>query len=387
MKSKNIIIVQGLLGGDEAKGATVDFLSSIYNFDYGMRFGGGAQCAHNVVVEGKRHCFSQLSAASLNRAATVLMKDVVVNPITLWREKEIFRDNFGFNPIYFVDPDCLVTTPFHQLKNRLTEKRLKHGSCGMGIWATKEYAMKYPTSALRFRDIEDRSVFKTKCKIIRDNILLELIGSLGTVEEIYRDKELTRLVSDDDFIVEFRQECHQPWFSGLAPFYEHIRAQNLIFEGHQGVLLDENHGYMPYVSGSGDCTSKAAEDFLAGQEYEIVGTIRPYMTRHGHGPFESERKINGTVDDYNLTGEFQGPFRVGLFNLTELRRVLSVQRVDSLSISCLDNDPFDVYLEEGKEVPFKSKKGLDRAKEISDLLEKPLKCVAFGPERKDRKLV
>ena len=384
MKFRNII-VQCCLLGDTGKGATVDFLASKYKSKLGVRFGGGAQCAHNVVVNGVHHCFSQLSAASFNGANTLLLKDVVFNPYALKIEMESFKSKTGLSPTVFVDRRCLITTPYHIAKNCITERALKHGSCGAGIWATKEYAEKYPESALRVSDLDDSNIFTEKCREIQKNILSELEG--------FNKKE-----GDDDWLHANKWEDFQYLYGLCAPttyirlFESEIHALTknggLIFEGHQGVLLDENHGYMPYVSGSGDCTSKAAEDFLKdiGQDYEIVGCIRPYFTRHGAGPFQTEMEIQGSVDEYNGFNEWQGAFRAGLFNMDEMNRVLGVQRVDSLSISCLDNDPFDSYWY-GEEILFYSKRGsIHRAKELSQMIGKPIKCVSFGPSREQRKL-
>lgn len=384
MKSKNIIVID--MGyGDFAKGATVDYLSSKNKSRLGVRFGGGAQCAHNVVVNGVHHCFSQLSAASFNGVDTLLLKDVVFNPYALKIEMESFESKTGLSPTAFVDRRCLITTPYHIAKNRITERQLKHGSCGAGIWATKEYAAKYPDSALRVADLDDSNTFAEKCREIQKNILSEVEG--------FDKKD-----GDDDWLYANKWEDFE-YFYGLCAPITYVRLfeseihkltqnGNLIFEGHQGVLLDENHGYMPYVSGSGDCTSKAAEDFLReiGQDYEIVGCIRPYFTRHGAGPLQTEREIQSSVDKYNLNNEWQGPFRAGLFNMEEINRVLEVQRVDSLSVSCLDNDPFDSYWY-GEEIPFYSKRGtVDRAKELSQMIGKKIKCTGFGPGRESREI-
>lgn len=378
MKSENII-VQDLGRGDFCKGATVDFLASTHKSRLGIRFGGGAQCAHNVVVKGIHHCFSQLSAASFTGVNTLLLKDVVFNPVALRREMESFEDKTDIFPTVFVDRDCLITTPYHIAKNRITERQLRHGSCGAGVWATKEYAAKYPESALRVADLDDSRTFIEKCEAIQKNILDEVGDFIpydsydewlvsGSFEQFYR------VCAYGKYIRLFTEQIHKLTKGG-----------NLIFEGHQGVLLDENHGYMPYVSGSGDCTSKAAEDFLKdiGQTAEIVGCIRPYFTRHGAGPLFTEREIPGSVDAYNTTNEWQGPFRAGLFNMEEMRRVLGVQRVDSLSISCLDNDPFDTYWD-GQEIPFIREKGELRAYEISAMVGRDITCLGFGPGREDR---
>lgn len=372
MKSDKPIIVIGLLFGDEAKSATVDFLSSIYKPEYGFRFGGGSQCAHNVVVNDLHHCFSQFSAATFNGATTVLTKEVVFDPLSYEAEREKLGEN---GSCAMVDENCLVVTPYHIAKNRITEKRLKHGSCGRGVWATKEYAQRYPERALRVSDMWSGG-FYDKTDQIREDILAEV----GEFEPFDIYGEILKSGNIKSFAdVCYSVEIIPVWTEDIEKI---VKNNSCIFEGHQGVLLDENHGYMPYVSGSGDCTAKAAEDLLfsVGRDYEVVGTIRSYMTRHGAGPFKTERGIG--IDEHNKDNPWQGPFRHGLLDIPELRRVLGIQRVDSLSINCLDNDPYDTYWD-GEEIPFECT-GIKRAEKIAKLLDKPIKCLGFGPKRSDR---
>ena len=121
---QNAIVVQGLGFGDEGKGATVDFLCREFSADLVVRYCGGSQAGHNVVLpDGRRHVFSQFGAGTLAGAATYLAEQVVINPPTMLREAAAFRDLAGADPFanLAVHPRALATTLYHQLLNQLRE--------------------------------------------------------------------------------------------------------------------------------------------------------------------------------------------------------------------------------------------------------------------------
>jgi adenylosuccinate synthase len=147
-----IYIVAGLLYGDEGKGTTVDYLSFNLNTNLIVRYGGGPQAAHHVVLpDGLNtfHCFSQLSSGSFNlNCKTLLSKFMFVNPITLLKEIEIFSTKGIMKDIIYknlkIDKNCFIVTPYHKLINYTKEilrKKNNHGSTGLGVGNAIDEAM------------------------------------------------------------------------------------------------------------------------------------------------------------------------------------------------------------------------------------------------------
>jgi len=145
-----IFIVGGLLYGDEGKGTTVEFLSSKYNSNLVVRYGGGPQAAHHVVLEnGIWHCFSQLSSGSFEKnCSTLLSKFMLINPITLLCEIEVIsKKGVSEEEILsklFIDKSCFIITPYHKLVNvskEILRKNSNHGSTGLGVGVALDEAM------------------------------------------------------------------------------------------------------------------------------------------------------------------------------------------------------------------------------------------------------
>jgi len=119
-----------------------------------------------------------------------------------------------------------------------------------------------------------------------------------------------------------------------------IRSHSHVFEGAQGVLLDEKYGFFPHVTKS-NTTFENAIAILEESEFDgdikKVGVIRAYYTRHGQGPFPSERRSLYLPDLHNGTGRWQGEFRVGVFDEVLARYALRVVKgVDMLIMTCVD---------------------------------------------------
>lgn len=148
--SLKIFIISGLLFGDEGKGTTVEFLAHKKNANLVIRYGGGPQAAHHIVLQnGLFHCFSQLGSASfLKSSGTLLSKYMIINPITLQREIEVLSKK-GISEAeilnkLFIDEACFLITPYHKLINVVKEIlrcKANHGSTGLGVGVAIDDAM------------------------------------------------------------------------------------------------------------------------------------------------------------------------------------------------------------------------------------------------------
>lgn len=339
---KNYIVV-GLNFGDEGKGSIVHFLSSPDHVV--VRFNGGCQAAHNVVYQGKHHTFSQFGAGTLKGASTYLDQAVIVDPISMWYEYRHLIE-LGCDPEITVNPDCLVTTPYHRLANRIIDKRNGHGSTGLGIGLTREM-WSQTGDGLLWSDLGDLRVLKRKMHWIRQwcqdkvadypNTSTNTRGNFHEyVDDLYTKYEALRKRG-----VVFNSE-----------YFHEDRSRPVIFEGAQGLHLDEVYGTIPHTTYS-DTTPERARELCNywGLEVETLGVTRTYETRHGNGPMHQEwsRQDSPLVsellesDHNHNNGSFAGHFRVGGLNTEWLRHAADIADIDALVINHVDQMPIPEF--------------------------------------------
>jgi adenylosuccinate synthase len=329
------VIVVDLGYGDSGKGTVVDWLCSVSPRPPSVvRFNGGAQAAHNVVTpDGRHHTFAQFGAGMFTAGVrTHLSRFVLVDPLALAAEADHLAAVGVPEPLerLTVDRDALLTTPYHRAANRARERARgadRHGSCGMGIGETAKYALDFPDDALRAGDCTAPGQLARKLRLVRD----------WFCEEFGEDTdEPTPAVEDVCLALSaFADRVHLVGGGHLASL---LRAGPVVFEGAQGVLLDEWHGFHPYTTWS-TTTSANAEALLgeAGQTATRLGVLRCYLTRHGPGPLVTEDPTLELPDRYNRRNEWQGPFRLGHFDTVALRYAVKVTGgVDSLALTHLD---------------------------------------------------
>lgn len=340
------IITVGLGFGDEGKGSIVDFLCRTRGIKLVVRYCGGSQAAHNVVLpDGKHHTFSQLGSGSFwPGVRTILAEHMLVDPITLYNEAQSFYNKFGIEILdrIHIHENCRIITPYHVALNRLRELTrgdARHGSCGMGIGETVSDYLVH--DGLYAKDLLDGdNTLHAKLETIRQRLmgeakplfsfLLETEQSLENKLILYRDPKRwlktywrianeAKIISNDDVI-------------------SMIRVSPSVFEGAQGVGLDENYGFHPYTTWA-TTTTKHAEDLLnaAGVRYKKLGVLRTYATRHGAGPFVTETKWVPMPDLHNEVGEWQGAWRTGYLDIPLLRYTTKATGgVDELALTHCD---------------------------------------------------
>ena len=346
------VIVVGLGFGDEAKGATVDFLCSQGDVAGVVRFNGGAQAAHNVVVDGRHHTFRQFGSGTLSGVPTYLSRFSLIEPIGLAGEVEELATLGVPDPLSLitVDPDALITTPVHVAANRTREDRRgigRHGSTGLGIGETVWYEMALRRGAragqlvenlvapadargraLRVRDCLDGRVLRERLtELVRFYAPL-LAGSAHGHDDV---ETMADLLGAFAGAVRIAGPDHLARTAGRG---------RLVFEGAQGVLLDEWRGFHPHTTWS-TTTPVNAQRLLAEAGLSrgyVLGLTRAYTTRHGAGPLPTEDLALRAVDEpFNGTGIYQGGWRAGHLDLVALRyAVEAIGGVDGLAVSHLD---------------------------------------------------
>lgn len=329
MKTDNLAhVVVGLGFGDEGKGTMTDFLCREYEADLVIRYNGGAQAGHNVVTEeGRHHNFSQIgSGAFIPGVRTLLSQYMLCNPISLAHEASALSPKIGEHALknHFIDYRAPIITPFHVASNRLKEwarGRSRHGSCGKGVGELAYDLVNHSDDVIRARDIHDHA---------KTSRILSSIQERKREEIIRLGVELNKV---PDFLIELAQLLiSQDEIGKIADAYKAFSSHfNIItektvnkmvcnsrpvFEGAQGVLLDEWHGFHPYTTWSSivpDNALKIINDSGFSGEIEVVGVTRSYATRHGNGPFVTENLMSSNIfsGEHNTTNDWQGPLRVG----------------------------------------------------------------------------
>lgn len=348
------VIITGLSNGDEAKGQTTDYLTRTHNAHTIIRYNGGSQAAHNVVMpDGRHHTFAQFGSGIFTPGTrTYLSRFMLVDPLAMAKE-ESHLWQVGIKDAYkrmVIDRSALVITPFQQAMNRLREvarNNGRHGSCGKGIGETMSDFLAYGRTCVPVvGDLKDSFTLMRKLKQMQQRKREEaesLKNSLPDTDRVFRELD----VLTDPWYVDY---CygHYSIFADLVSIVDDeylagLLAQDgmVVFEGAQGVLLDETYGFHPYTTWSTTSAHNALtllEEVNYEGEVRRIGLVRAYATRHGAGPFVTEdASLTSTIPDtHNDLNDWQQAFRVGYFDVVATRYALKISPADSLAINHLD---------------------------------------------------
>lgn len=331
--------------GDSGKGLFVDALTRRWQAHTVARFSGGAQAGHNVVTTSQHHTFSQFGAGTfVPGTRTVLLDPFVLHPTALLVEAEALA-RVGVPDALSrlsIDARCRITTPYHQAAGRLREilrGENAHGTCGVGVGETVRHSLAHPEQTLRYADLLlPEAVILEKLHVQRETLLTELHTGSGDELQVLQDESLAlrwlrtaRALARQGppaSIESLTQQLHQPGA--------------VIFEGAQGILLDEWRGFHPHTTWS-STTPLALENALASLglavPVEHFGVLRTYLTRHGAGPLPTH---DATLDSelpepHNHAEGWQGRFRRGHPDGVLLRYALEcAPNLSGLLISHLD---------------------------------------------------
>jgi adenylosuccinate synthase len=346
-------IVIDLGFGDAGKGTMVDYLARQTTGAVIVRFNGGAQAAHNVhTAEGRHHTFSQFGSGMLVPGTrTFLSHHVLFDPFALRNEANALT-TFGIgDPLsrIIVDGGALTVTPFQKAGNRVRESvrgNGRHGSVGMGIGEAMADMLAFPELAVYVNDLRDPTLLFQKLTRQQELKQAEFGERLAMVAESGVLSDEVRLLSDPhapEYIARTMVELSRRFTLGSMSTLKRLSYTNpLIFEGAQGILIDEWHGFHPYTTWS-TTTNKNANSLLRDLGYSgpvtRYGVVRAYSTRHGPGPFPSQDEglTMALPDTHNVCGRWQGAFRVGWLDLPLTRYALVVSEgTDTIALTHLD---------------------------------------------------
>jgi len=346
-------VVVDLGYGDSGKGSVTDWLCAKNGGSLVVRFNGGSQAAHGVrTPDGRRHVFSQFGSGSLTPGVrTLLSRHMLISPLAMLSEARALREAGA--PDAFertaISEEALVITPFQRAANRLRELARgdgRHGSCGHGVGETASDALRFGEDALRMRHLRQDGLAE-RLRRIQDRKreeLQDVIRACRSIPDAYGE-----LSYFDDLSMPERWVEHLGPFLGRADVADEdavrdeiLSHDRVVFEGAQGVLLDEWRGFHPYTTWS-TCTFDNALDLLKAYGWEgavaKLGVVRGYATRHGAGPFPTEdaRLTRLLPDDENVMNDWQRGFRVGWLDLVAIRYAIKAcGGIDALAVTCLD---------------------------------------------------
>lgn len=324
-------IVIGLGFGDEGKGTVVDYLAREHNAHTVVRFNGGAQAAHNVVTpDGQHHTFAQFGSGTLAGARTHLSRYMLFNPFDIINEAQGLQKLGISDPLSLltISPDALVTTPLHIAANQIREEQRagKHGTCGKGIGETQETANILGDMAIRTGDLIFQGIVEAKLAALQQHYSTTLLetfakehGPIDKIARSYRNLAQKFKLRDDADIVTLSWTGHV-----------------VIYEGAQGILLDQDVGFHPHTTWS-NTTSQNAREILGDTEYTVIGVTRPYTTRHGAGPLITGDFTQPFAEPHNADVGFQGTFRFGAWDAIAMDYAAKCDPVDSVAVTCLDH--------------------------------------------------
>lgn len=330
----NIILV-GTQWGDEGKGKIIDILSQ--QVDCIVRYQGGNNAGHTVIVDGKEYIFHLIPSGILHKGKICCVGNgVVVDPAVLIEEiKGLCSAGILIDDRLKISSLAHVVLPYHRILDKLREGKRAHkiGTTGRGIGPC--YADKINRCGIRMHDLLSPVVFKEKLKDNlkeKNEIFKKVYGHKGFgFGDIYEEylgyaRQLKKFVCNTNSILN-RQIAQK---------------KDILFEGAQGTFLDIDFGTYPFVTSSSTISAGAC----AGTGIppvkidKIIGVAKAYTTRVGEGPFPTEFK--GAFQEFirNKGNEFGAttgrPRRCGWFDVMMVKEAVLLNGVSELAIMKLD---------------------------------------------------
>ncbi len=331
------LIVVGSQWGDEGKGKLVDAMAS--ESDAVVRFQGGANSGHTLIVDGQKTVLHLIPSGVLHpHVRCMIGSGVTLDPFEMVQEIEGLKSN-GYlknTSQLSISEGALMVLPFHKVLDKARENwktGTKIGTTGRGIGPS--YEDRASRRALLFRDLFCPDL-KEKLKncIEEKNVLLE---KLYGEEPIDLEKSYKELKEVAKILEPYR--CEDVSFQVNQMIKE---GKKILFEGAQGVLLDNLHGTFPYVTSSS--TGAAAACLGVGVSPQsirkVFGITKAYCTRVGTGPFPTEQE-NEVGEYLQKEGHEFGATtgrkrRCGWLDLVALRYSVHVGGMDQLILTKLD---------------------------------------------------
>ena len=344
---KKAFIILGLGFGDEGKGMVSNHFCKKFKESIVIRFNGGQQAGHSVLTkDGKKHVYSNFGSGTDIDTPTFWSKYCCFSPELFLKElSKIYNP-----PSFLIDKNCHVTTHYDILFNRAEEISLKEnriGTTGSGYRSTVERSPKIP---LIFSDLQNKKVLQEKLKTIRNYYRLKINKETDfNFENFQHDEEDIRFYKYCEKIKNLIEDKKVVPTDEAYIFNRSRTWSYYIFEGAQGILLDQKFGSKPFITKS-NTTSRNAFEMLSKNklliETQVIYVTRAYQTRHGIGPFPNKHEQFSLINNRDETNQFntyQGEFKANFLNIDSINYALdcdqefSKNSKKSLVMTCLDH--------------------------------------------------
>ena len=329
------VTVIGAQWGDEGKGKIVDWLAS--RADAVVRFQGGHNAGHTLVIDGKVFKLSLLPSGIVSGTLSIIGNGVVLDPWALKSEIEklesqgvtISDDNFA------IADNCPLILPIHRDLDGLRETAAgsgKIGTTGRGIGPA--YEDKVGRRAIRVCDLAHLDKMDSQL----DRLCAHHDALRAGFDEPPVDRD--RLLKDLKEIAEFVLQYAQPVWKRLKKVRK--AGAKILFEGAQGVLLDVDHGTYPFVTSSNTVSGTAASGSGLGPNSTgyVLGIVKAYTTRVGSGPFPTElddadgQRLGERGHEFGtVTGRQR---RCGWFDAVLVRQSCAISGVTGIALTKVD---------------------------------------------------
>ncbi len=333
--NKNLLVV-GLQWGDEGKGKVIDALSEQY--DAVIRFQGGANAGHTVMVNNEKYVLHLIPSGILHEGKQcIIANGVVVDPESLMEEIEgVEAKDIDVEGRLWISDRAHVVLPYHKILDGLQEAKLGNRQ----IQTTRRgigpcYADKAERIGIRFAEFIEPDVFRTR--------LAEVLKR--------KNKILTKIFDINPIKFNDIWEPYSKYAERLRPFVKNTEAlihnlqetgKTLLFEGAQGTMLDVNYGTYPYVTSSNVCSGGATvgAGVAPSSIHEVMGIVKAYCSRVGGGPFPTEQDNDiGNIlrERGNEYGSTTGrPRRCGWLDMVALNYSAKINGATGFSLMLMD---------------------------------------------------
>ena len=414
------LVLLGAQWGDEGKGKATDLLGD--RVDYVVRYQGGNNAGHTVVIGDQKYALHLLPSGILSpNVVPVIANGVVIDPAVLLQEINGLTERGIDCSKLVISTNAHLITPYHRTIDKVSERFLgksKIGTTGRGIGPA--YADKINRIGIRVQDLFDPSILRQK-----------LEGALRDKNQILIKVFNRKDISVDDVLAEYLEyaEILRPYVADTVLLLDQAlkAGKRVLLEGSQGTLLDVDHGTYPFVTSSNTTAAGACTGLgiAPNKIKEVYGIFKAYVTRVGSGPFPTELFDEDGATMAKIGNEFGSVTgrqrRCGWLDLVALKYAIQVNGVTQLMMMkgdilsgfktlkvCTEYNykgqkisHFPYNIEEENVTPiYKEFKGWEadltgmttydelpkELKEYIEFIEKevevPIKIVSVGPDRK-----
>ncbi len=332
MKSMAII---GAQWGDEGKGKITDLLGA--KCDYVVRYQGGNNAGHTIIVDGKKTVLHLIPSGILHPSCvSVIGHGLVLDPEAFETELAYAKEAVDINPKRLkISSNCSVITIYHKILDAVREAQgpVKIGTTGKGIGPC--YEDKISRRGIKIKDLFDKKVLETKL----ENALIE---RRALFENLYKT-EIPSVSDEADRLYKLGKLI-EPYACDTFSLLDQAVQNNkkILFEGAQGILLDVDYGSYPFVTSSN--TSLGGIYTGAGipgsTVEEVLGIVKAYNTRVGEGPFPTElndetgEKLQSVGHEFGATTGRRR--RCGWLDLPLLKYTVKASNLTSICLTKLD---------------------------------------------------